>query len=202
MTWHDILINLAVSIVGGLVVLFFTTLYNKLRKKNFKLWNLFLSLIIGLVIGFSLPNIVDYYPNLKVTITNPTYDNNNAHCVFWNDSTYKITINGTSEGIINSKYKLLLWVYPVTPPSETSGWYLQKTLNGINKMYPDGSWVGVAQIGDKKWTPNNGDVVDISVSIAEENAASDLLTDRAITTRSKPFGIKYFAIKNIVLSKQ
>ena len=126
-------------------------------------------------------------------------NNGKIECKKGSDSTYKVLIKGTSSGIVNSNYSLLLWLYPVSPRSEISGWYLQKNINGI-KINNDGSWEGIAQIGNIQYPPQQGDIIDISVSVIEENIAAEMLYEKNVTIRSKPIGKKYIMIKNIEVS--
>ena len=59
--------------------------------------------------------------------------NEAVRCRRYADDIYHFSVVGTSSGLAG-KFKLLLWVKPVEPPSETPGWYLQRApVNGISK---------------------------------------------------------------------
>jgi len=96
------------------------------------------------------------------------------------DGSYQFTVMGICQGI-SSSMRLLLWVKPVNPPSETPGWYLQREpINGIHQINQDGSWNGIGQIGNKMWPPRTGDIIDIAVTIVPDEVAKELLSKTGV----------------------
>ena len=98
------------------------------------------------------------------------------------DGTYHYTVKGICQGL-SSSMRLLLWVKPVNPPSETPGWYLQREpVNGINQVNPDGSWEGIGQIGNAIWPPRTGDILDIAVTAVPDEIANNFLSRTGVIT--------------------
>ncbi|MCP4524303.1 MAG: PASTA domain-containing protein [Aestuariibacter sp.] len=115
------------------------------------------------------------------------------------DNVYRFRANGTTSGLLE-KYRLLLWVRPIDPPSETPGWYLQRApMNGIIDINVDGTWSGFAQIGNSVWPPNNGDTVDIAVTVANVEDANNLLSDPGVVTRNSLPGRPYDIAQNVTV---
>jgi len=112
-----------------------------------------------------------------------------VHCIRYADGVYRFSVVGTASGLPD-KARLLLWVRPVKPPSETPGWYLQRLpVNGIGEVKIDGSWQGIAQIGNVQWPPHEGDVVDVAVTIVDAETANGLLAEPGVVTRVNLPGI-------------
>ena len=78
-------------------------------------------------------------------------------------------VTGVSQG-----QRLLLWVRPVRPPSESEGWYLQRRPNGLVNQ-SGSTWDGKIQIGNRDFPPQDGDTVDVAVSITETPVADKLM---------------------------
>lgn len=105
-----------------------------------------------------------------------------VHCTRYADGVYRFSVVGTSTGLTNG-FRLLLWMRPVNPPSETPGWYLQRLpVNGIEKVEPDGSWEGIAQIGNVQWPPHAGDVLDVAVTVVDVDRAKRLGGELGVVT--------------------
>jgi hypothetical protein len=104
---------------------------------------------------------------------------------------YRCSINGTSSGLSTGGYGLLLWARPVRPPSDSPGWYLQRPpANGIDRVAADGSWIGVAQLGNAQWPPHEGDIVDLAVSIADADTMNKLMAEFGAVMRNQPVGVR------------
>jgi hypothetical protein len=127
---------------------------------------------------------------LAVTIFQPKAGEQ-ARCSRGADGVYKFSARGTSAGLSTGGYGLLLWVRPVNPPSDTPGWYLQRPpANGIAKVEMDGSWSGVAQLGNVQYPPHEGDVLDLAVTVADKDTVNKLLAEPGVVVRMEPVGIK------------
>jgi hypothetical protein len=126
--------------------------------------------------------------SLSVSLFRPK-SGEKAHCTRYADGVYRFSVVGTSTGLTNG-FRLLLWVRPVNPPSETPGWYLQRLpVNGIEKVEPDGSWEGIAQIGNVQWPPHAGDVLDVAVTVVDVDRAKRLGGELGVVTRTVLPGI-------------
>lgn len=113
-----------------------------------------------------------------------------ALCTRYGDGIYRFTVEGISKNISEKGLRLLLWVKPVSPPSETPSWYLQRPpINGILEIKPDGSWSGIGQIGNAQWPPHEGDVIDIAVTVVDSKTAKHLLGEPGVVTRISLPGI-------------
>jgi hypothetical protein len=107
-----------------------------------------------------------------------------AQCVRGGDSLYRLSAQGTSVGLSSGKYGLLLWVRPINPPSDTPGWFLQRPPgNGISKVEPNGSWVGTAQIGNAQWPPQEGNTINLAVTIADWDTIKNLMGEQGVVIR-------------------
>jgi len=103
-------------------------------------------------------------------------------CTRFPDGTYHFSALG-KVSVLLPNMRLLLWIRPVKPPSETAGWYLQRPpINGIHQVNQDGSWEGTAQIGNAMWPPHTGDILDVAVTIAPENQVQQLLATPGVVT--------------------
>jgi hypothetical protein len=120
-------------------------------------------------------------------------------CKRYGDGIYRFSVEGVSTGVVGSDLKLLLWVRPVSPPAENPGWYSQRPpINGISRVESNGSWRGVGQIGNAQWPPHDGDIIDIAVTVIENEAAKRLLarpgvvieTDLSYITSDKALGVR------------
>ena len=106
-----------------------------------------------------------------------------AKCQLGGDGIHRFPVSGTSTGLSN-RHMLLLWVKPVKPPSERSGWYLQRLPgNGITSVLSDGRWEGIAQIGSTVWPPHEGDLFDVAVTVIDFAIATRLLNEPGVVTR-------------------
>ena len=94
------------------------------------------------------------------------------------------------EGIGSGAFKLLLWLRPVNPPSNVSGWYLQRLPEyGVTEVNADGSWSGTAQVGNAQWPPQEGAVIDLAVSVADHDTAARLMAEPGVVIRPQPIGV-------------
>ena len=112
-----------------------------------------------------------------------------VNCKRYADGVYRFSVIGISAGL-SDKLRLLLWVRPVAPPSETPGWYLQRPpVNGVSGVKPDGSWEGIAQIGNIQWPPHVGDILDVAITVVDVQNANRLLAEMGVVTRVNLPGI-------------
>lgn len=125
---------------------------------------------------------------------------NKVHCTRYPDRIYRFSVEGTSTRL-SAELRLLLWVRPVNPSSETPGWYLQRPpANGISGIQPDGSWKGVAQIGNVQWPPREGDVIDIAISVTDSETANQLMAETGVVVKDEPMGIKSDVALGVVVT--
>jgi len=117
------------------------------------------------------------------------------------DGLHRISVRGTSTGTTNGDLVLLLWVRPVNPPADAPGWYLQRPpANGIRQVETDGSWEGLAQIGNAQWPPHEGDLIDVAVSVAERAAADRMMAEADVVRRDQPVGIDLVRASGVVVT--
>jgi hypothetical protein len=136
----------------------------------------------GAVIRFSVSLGPDEIPEGSVSLFRPK-SGEGVLCTRYGDGVYRFSVAGTSSGL-SDEFRLLLWVKPVNPPSDTPGWYLQRLPNnGIGKVNPDGSWEGIAQIGNVQWPPHAGDVLDVAVTAVNIDNAKKIEAEPGVITR-------------------
>jgi hypothetical protein len=124
-----------------------------------------------------------------------------AECVRGGDGLYRLSASGASSGLSGGKYGLLLWIRPINPPSDTPGWFLQRPPgNGISKVAADGSWIGTAQIGNAQWPPQEGNTIELAVTIAELDTIKNLMGEQGVVVRPQPVGVKTVTAPNVVLT--
>lgn len=115
------------------------------------------------------------------------------------DGAGSLTANGVWRGN-NARFRLLLWMRPVQPPSDLPGWYLQRPPgNGISAG-PDGTWSGVAQIGSALYPPQEGYRVDVAVSVADSATVARLMAEAGVVVRPEPVGVASARATGVVLS--
>lgn len=131
-------------------------------------------------------------PTRAVTVSLELKGSEQVSCPRGGDNIHRCSIKGTSSGLSAGGYGLLLWVRPVRPASDTPGWYLQRLpANGISGVQKDGSWTGVAQLGNPSWPPNEGDTFDVAVSVADMETAKRLMAESGVVIRNEPVGVTF-----------
>jgi hypothetical protein len=120
-------------------------------------------------------------------------------CTVGGDGICRCKITGTSSGVDN-RHHLLLWLKPVRPPSDQFGWYLERSGNGINRIEPDGTWVGVAQVGNAQYPPHERDVVDVAVSVVDDLVLRDLMGKGGVVVEPQPIGLHSDISSNVVIT--
>jgi hypothetical protein len=117
------------------------------------------------------------------------------------DGVGSIAARGTVRGIQSEAQALLLWLKPVRPLSEMSGWYLQRPPeSGVAPIAGDGTWSGAAQLGNPQYPPQEGAVIDIAISVADHETASRLLAEAGVVTRNEPVGVVCATASGVVLT--
>jgi hypothetical protein len=88
----------------------------------------------------------------------------------------RCTITGKAQ--VPSGAQVLLWVEPVNPPSQTSGYYLQQSPSGVTQQPPPGAstWAGTIQIGDAQYPPCPGDTFNVIATLDDANTAATLIS--------------------------
>lgn len=110
---------------------------------------------------------------------------------------FRCSVAGGVTGLSQSQ-RLLLWMRPVQPPSESEGWYLQRRPNGIASQ-SGSSWDGKIQIGNRDFPPQNGDIVDVAASIAEAPVADKLMKAPGVAIEPEPVGVAIAKSDNVRL---
>jgi hypothetical protein len=88
----------------------------------------------------------------------------------------------------------------VNPPSETPGWYLQRPpVSGITRVESEGSWTGLAQLGNAQYPPHDGDLVDVAVSAAQDSVAKELMRSPGVVVEDQPIGIETKTATNVIV---
>jgi hypothetical protein len=124
-----------------------------------------------------------------------------VRCIRAADGIYRFSVRGTSTGLGTGAFSLLLWVRPVNPPAEDPRWYLQRPpVNGIRTIEADGSWEGLAQIGNAQWPPHEGDVLDVAVSVAGRDVAEQLMAETGVVLRDQPVGVHSVRASSVVVT--
>jgi PASTA domain len=113
---------------------------------------------------------------------------------------YRCPTLGNSSGIQGGHLHLLLWVEPVSPPSDTFGWYLQRLGNGISRIETDGSWAGVIQLGNAQYPPGTGDIINVAVSIVDDDAFHELMGRGGVVIEAHPVGSNVDTASHVVIT--
>ena len=121
-----------------------------------------------------------------------------VECAQTSEGVYSCSVSGISSGLSKGGLSLLLWVRPVSPPSDVPGWYLQRP--GIVKMDSDGSWTGNLQVGNTQWPPREGDVIDLAVTVVGTQTMKQLLTEREVVIRDQPIGIGSNTVPRVIVT--
>jgi hypothetical protein len=130
----------------------------------------------------------DHNSKMSANLFHPEQDDD-LICVLEGGEIYRCPVTGTMHGMSN-KERILLWVRPILPRSETAGWYLQRGQNGILEVnFENGFWEGVVQLGNEQWPPETGHVVELSVTIVDEAKAASLMSEQSIVVSVKPLGL-------------
>jgi hypothetical protein len=112
---------------------------------------------------------------------------------------YRLSAQGTSSGLVDDRYGLLLWLRPVNPPAE--GWYLQTPpKNGVTSIDASGTWTGVAQIGNAQYPPHQGDTIDLAITITTKGDIDKLKAEQGEVVRNEPIGVKTAKASGIVVT--
>jgi type II secretory pathway pseudopilin PulG len=109
----------------------------------------------------------------------------------------RCAVGGGATGISQGQ-KLLLWVRPVNPPSESDGWYLQRPPNGVGNLTGN-TWTGKIQIGNRDFPAHDGDTVDVAVSIADAATADRLIRTQGVAIETEPVGAVTAISENVRL---
>lgn len=124
-------------------------------------------------------------PRTPVSLSQPRKDGQ-LECTVDAGSLYKCIVSGTVTNLTSGQ-RLLLWVRPVQPPSESEGWYLQRRPNGLIEQSA-GSWRGQLQVGSRDFPPRDGDVIDVAVSLADGATADRLMQRSGVVIEREPVG--------------
>jgi hypothetical protein len=90
------------------------------------------------------------------------------------DNIFRLEVEGTMQGVDFAKSSLLLWVQPIEPPSDEPGWYLQRRpTNGVQSVSRN-TWRGIAQIGNQRFPPHDGDLFEVAASVVTADEATRL----------------------------
>jgi len=140
----------------------------------------------GIQLGHVVPNSQDppaglfVRPRTKVTFrvkdegVNSLDDprtNGEADCIMRSEGFCMITAEGRGSALVSSgKLVLLLWA-----KSRESGWYLQSPSSAQPELFrPDGTWTQQAQIGNSRYPPSEGELVDLTLTVISSAGAKRL----------------------------
>ena len=103
------------------------------------------------------------------------------------DGGYNFHVAGTAN--VSDGQILLLWVKPMNPAAEPSGWFLQMPPRGVSTYNNEtGVWNGAAQIGTAQYRPHQNDTFDVSVTVTNGNTATRLLNLPGVVIQPSPTG--------------
>jgi hypothetical protein len=86
------------------------------------------------------------------------------------------SMHGTAQG--TSGTLVLLWVEPVSPASNVSGYYIQRGGYGVTRQPRPGAgsnWGGTIQIGNSQYPPCQGDTFNVIVTLDDAATAATLI---------------------------
>jgi hypothetical protein len=161
----------------------------------------------GTVVSFAVgergdtpPDNNQNYVGMSVKFSKPRAGEK-ISCSIGADGICRITAEGTSSNVSSATHGLLLWVRPINPPSDRIGWYLQRPpSNGIPHILGDGSWSGIAQIGNAQYRPHEGDTIGLAVTIAEKYVIDRLSAELGVVVRNQPVGGKSDTVSPVTLT--
>lgn len=117
------------------------------------------------------------------------------------DGIYRLSVQGTSSGLPNDRYGLLLWLKPLNPPADRIGWYLQKPPNnGITSVDADGTWIGIAQVGNAQYLPHEGNTIDLAITITDKSDIDKLMAEQGVVVRNEPVGVRTAKASEVVVT--
>ena len=91
-------------------------------------------------------------------------------------------IHGTAQG--TSGALVLLWVEPVSPASNVSGYYIQRGGSGVTRQPRPGAastWEGAIQIGSAQYPPCQGDTFNVIATLDDASTAANLMGQSQLT---------------------
>jgi hypothetical protein len=109
----------------------------------------------------------------------------------------RCSVSGSATGVSQGQ-RVLLWVRPVNPPSESDGWYLQRPPNGVGNQSGN-TWSGKIQIGNRDFPAHDGDIVDVAVSIADAATTDRLMRTSGVAIETEPLGVVTAISENVRL---
>lgn len=111
-----------------------------------------------------------------------------AACTLTKNNGGRIAVKGASTGLYDEDLELLLFVNPQHP--QATGWYLQFGENGVHTFLDDGSWSGVAQLGNGLYPPKGGEVISLAVvAVTPDVAEEERARARKDPGRPRPGGL-------------
>lgn len=111
---------------------------------------------------------------------------------------HRATVSGVVPASVPASHRLLLWVRPVRPASNSPDWYLQRPpANGVSSYTVGGTWDGVIQLGNREFPPHDGDVVDLAISVVSPTEARALETGAGAVTAPTPRGSQVAELRGI-----
>jgi hypothetical protein len=139
-------------------------------------------------------------PHLLVVSLFQPRSGESLRCSAGGDGIYRCAVRGTSAGPLANKLHLLLWVKPVSPPSDQFGWYLERSGNGVETLDADGSWSGIVQVGNSQFPPHARDVIDVAVSTVDDETYRELMGRRGVVVEPEPRGLQTAVASNVLVS--
>jgi len=121
-------------------------------------------------------------------------------CAAGGDGIYHCAVRGVSSGVQIGGFHVLLWLKPVSPPSDRFGWYLQRSGNGVERINNDGSWTGILQIGNAQYPPHQNDTIDLAASVVDDGAFHELMARGGVIVESEPVGFRIDIASNITIN--
>lgn len=118
------------------------------------------------------------------SIYSPT-DNGEANLTRAPDGVYKFEVDGIVS-MDTSKSELLLWVQPINPPSNLSGWYLQRAKGFGVVSLVGGRWRGICQLGNSDYPPRDGHTAQVVATVVPIDEAKTLRASDDLTTVELP----------------
>ena len=131
-----------------------------------------------------------------VSFTQPRKDGQ-LECAPDPGAVFKCSVSGGTTAASQGQ-RLLLWVRPVQPQSESEGWYLQRRPNGVTDQ-SSSSWKGVIQLGNRDYPPHDGDVIDVAISVVDAATADGLMRKPGVVIERDPIGMPGAKSENVRL---
>lgn len=123
--------------------------------------------------------------------------NGQVDCTRRSEGFCTITIEGRASALVSAgQLRLLLWA-----KSPESGWYLQDlTSTQTSLIRPDRTWVRQAQVGNSRYPPSDGELVDLALTVISSSAERRFTENNPLGPFQEPEGWPISTVERVSIS--